>query len=483
MLHLAEPPSERHREKILVVDDDRAMRDLLVQILNDDYAVVAVPGATEAFELLRQHDFGLVLLDIVLVGANGVEILKRVKRDHSASEVIMITSVKEVRTVVDAMKHGAFDYVTKDFDPDELLLIVRKALEQRHLKGAVLALKDEVGHLTDAGYVAGANTRMRDLNRIIAQVAKMPTNVLLQGESGTGKEIIARRIHDMGYDANAEAYRPFIAVNVSGIPSSLIESTLFGHEKGAFTGAIKTHRGKFELADGGTIFLDEIGELRPDLQAKLLRVLQEREFERVGGECLISVNVRVIAATHRDLKRMVQSGEFREDLYFRLNVIPIAVPPLRERMEDMPEFARYFLAKYSRKLNKKILGVTPEALERLYAYDWPGNIRELENVIERMVVLSESETLGEDDLPLELKLAEGRSGDEAGMGFDEVLKQARLAFEKRYILTALQKNSWQQAKTARYLGIHRKSLENKIKQFSLTDVVDYKRKLLRDGIE
>lgn len=480
MLSHATPIEEVKPAKILIIDDDQSMRDLLFTILKDDYLVVTVNGALPGLEIVKHQDFDVILLDIMLGDGNGIDVLKQIKQFNEKTEIIMITVIRDLRTAVDAIKNGAFDYITKNFEYNDVKHIIQKAIAQGRLKGENLSLKTEIGQYTQINYVEGQNPKMTELNQVITRIAKMPSNVLIQGESGTGKEIVARRIHNLGSQQEDGIYRPFISVNVASIPSELLESTLFGHEKGSFTGAVKTHRGKFELAHGGTLFLDEIGELRLELQAKLLRAIQEREIERLGGEHPISVDVRIIAATNQDLLRRVKEGQFREDLYYRLNVIPIRLPALRERIEDLPEFVNLFISKYSQRLYKKVTSATQRVIECLQEYSWPGNIRELENVIERIVALSTTDTIVEDDLPIELRFFESHEKN-SGIEYEEILKQATSAFEKRYILSALNKYGWNQVKTAEALGIHRKTLEYKIKKLNLQNIIEIKRSLLRQG--
>ena len=352
------------KAKILVIDDDSSMRQLLQMILKDDHFVLIADGAKTGLALFKEHDFDIVLLDIRLGDGNGIEVLKQIKKLDDTVEVIMITVVKDVRTAVEAMQCGAYDYINKDFDYDEVKILVQKALQKRSLSGEVRSLRNEIKELTQADYVLGFSATMQEVNKIVQRVAHMPSSVLITGESGTGKEVIARQIHNLSGQGDDQQYNPFVAVNISSIPSELIESTLFGHEKGSFTGAHRTHKGKFELAHNGTLFLDEIAELKQELQSKLLRAIQERQIDRVGGEGPISVNVRIIAATNQNLLEAVQNGQFREDLYYRLNVIPINLPPLRERLEDLTEFVKLILDRSCKRLNKFWLPSTVSAFRR-----------------------------------------------------------------------------------------------------------------------
>ena len=333
---------------------------------------------------------------------DGLEALQHIKALDEHVEVILVTAVRTVRTAVTAMKLGAFDYLTKPFEEEEVLGLVRRALERRALQREVTFLRSELARRENGGDIVGQAPEMRRLFQLIAQVARTNATVLITGESGTGKELVARAIHRQG----PRREKPFVPVNPAAISETLIESELFGHERGAFTGAFQKKLGRFELAQGGTLFLDEIGTLKAELQAKLLRVLQEREIERVGGTRRIGLDVRIIAATNADLKRAVATQTFREDLYYRLNVVPIAVPPLRSRREDVGLLVDHFIAKYNRQFGKRIAGVSAEALAALTDYDWPGNVRELQNIIERSVALVESPLIQIGDLPVEITLGD-----------------------------------------------------------------------------
>jgi DNA-binding NtrC family response regulator len=340
-----------------------------------------VPDGPSALDVVRSSQVDLVLLDIRLPGMDGIEVLERIKAIDEGMEVVLVTAVRTVRTAVAAMKLGAFDYLTKPFEEDELLSLVRRALERRSLEREVVYLRSELERRQDAQLV-GQHPEMQRLNRLVAQVARTTTTVLITGESGTGKELVARAIHRQGPRRD----KPFVAVNPAAIAETLVESDLFGHERGAFTGAYQRKLGKFELAQAGTLFLDEIATLRPELQVKLLRVLQEREIERVGGGQAIKLDVRIIAATNADVPAAVAAGTFREDLYYRLNVVHLAVPPLRERADDIELLVAHFIRRYNHEFTKRIQGLTPEAAAALRGYRWPGNVRELQNVVERSVV-------------------------------------------------------------------------------------------------
>jgi two-component system response regulator AtoC len=449
------------RPVILVVDDDPGVRESFRLILEDHYDVVDVPDGPSALEVVRASPMDLVLLDIRLPGMDGIEVLERIKAIDERVEVILVTAVKTVRTAVAAMKLGAFDYLTKPFEEDELLSLASRALERRTLEREVALLRSELARTHDLDEIVGKHPVMEKLHGLIAQVARTSTTVLITGESGTGKELVARAIHRHGPRREG----PFVAVNPAAIVESLIESELFGHERGAFTGAHQRKLGKFELAQGGTLFLDEIGTLRAELQAKLLRVLQEREIERVGGTRSIKIDVRVIAATNTNLKEAVNRGTFREDLYYRLNVVPILVPPLRERAQDVPLLAEHFLRRDTRDFNKRIEALSPEAVAALQAYRWPGNVRELENVIERCVVLAEGPVIQLNDLPLDVLLPQQATRVRAAEALP--LNEATDQFERQIVLRVLERVGWNLTEAGRILAIHRNSLRVKLARWGV----------------
>jgi two-component system response regulator AtoC len=449
------------RPVILVVDDDPGVRESFRLILEDHYDVVDVPDGPSALDVVRASPMDLVLLDIRLPGMDGIEVLERIKAIDDRAEVILVTAVKTVRTAVAAMKLGAFDYLTKPFEEDELLSLASRALERRTLEREVALLRSELARTHDLDEIVGEHPVMERLHGLIAQVARTSTTVLITGESGTGKELVARAIHRYGNRRE----NPFVAVNPAAIVESLIESELFGHERGAFTGAHQRKLGKFELAQGGTLFLDEIGTLRAELQAKLLRVLQEREIERVGGTRSIKIDVRVIAATNTDLKDAVSRGTFREDLYYRLNVVPIVVPPLRERAQDVPLLAEHFLRRDTRDFNKHIEGLSPEAVAALRAYRWPGNVRELENVIERCVVLADGPIIQLNDLPLDVLLPQQATRVRAAEALP--LNEATDLFERQIVLRVLERVGWNLTEAGRILAIHRNSLRMKLARWGV----------------
>ncbi len=447
------------RPVVLVVDDDPGVRESFRLILEDHYDVMDVPDGPSALDVVRASQVDLVLLDIRLPGMDGIEVLERIKAIDDGLEVVLVTAVKTVRTAVAAMKLGAFDYLTKPFEEDELLAVMGRALEKRSLEREVTFLRSELARTQDTDEIVGQHPSMQQLHRLVAQVARTTATVLVTGESGTGKELVARAIHRQGPRRD----KPFVAVNPAAIPETLIESEIFGHEKGAFTGAHQRKLGRFELAQGGTLFLDEIGTLRAELQAKLLRVLQEREIERVGGTRSIKIDVRVIAATNADLKDAVRRGVFREDLYYRLNVVPVEVPPLRERAEDVPLLVGHFIRRYARAFNKGIDRLSPEALAALQEYRWPGNVRELQNVIERSVVLSEGPVIQLNDLPLDVLLPEHRRKVREADRLP--LKSATEDFERQIVLRVLERVKGNQSEAARILGLHRNSLKRMLERW------------------
>ena len=445
-----------HKPKtVLIVDDDEGMRDTLTAILKRDYRVLRVASGEAALPLLNRDDVDLVLLDVRLPGISGFEVLRILKENYSLVEVIIISAICDVETAVQAMKHGAYHYITKDFDYDQLRSLVRNASERQDLNRQVLMLSAQVADQTEREFIVGPSKVTRDIVELVHKIAKLSATVLILGESGTGKELLARLIHRESGDADA----PFIAVNLAAIPRELAESTLFGHERGAFTGAHRQQLGKFELAAGGTLFLDEVGDLRLDLQAKLLRAIQEGEIERVGGTKPIKTDFRLIAATNVDLEKAVKEGRFREDLYYRINVIPIKLPPLRERADDIPQLADFFLRRYNGRFRKRIQGITEQTMTLLQKHWWPGNIRELENLIERLVAVSDKDYISEEDLPLEFHFAQL---EPQGSRTESLFEDATNTFERNFILRALEKNGWNVTGTAEYLGIPLSTLKYKM---------------------
>jgi DNA-binding NtrC family response regulator len=452
----------RNRTTILIVDDDESMRDLLESILRNDYRVIAVPSGSHAMSIIEQDRVDVVLLDIRLGEENGLDILLRIKQFRPNIEVIMITVVHDVQTAVTAIKRGAFDYINKDFDYDDVKKLVVRAVEHQQKERELIYLRSEIQQHVKREMVFGTTEAMRKVKIISQKAANVPATVLITGESGTGKEMLARQIHEW----STRAKSPFVAINLASIPTELIESALFGHERGSFTGAYAQQLGKFEVADGGTLFLDEIGDLQINLQTKLLRAIQENEIERIGSTKPIPINVRLIAATNIDLKSAVSKGTFREELYYRLNVLPIHLPPLRERREDIPQLIDLFIHRYCHRFHRPIKRLEPAALDILCQHYWPGNIRELENLMERMVAISEGTTITEFDIPVEYRISPFPFS-KGSIKMQDALKAAVEGFERAFILQVLEEENWHQAKTAQRLGIHRKTLEYKMRRLNI----------------
>jgi two-component system, NtrC family, response regulator AtoC len=457
------------RGSVLVVDDEAGVRASIRAILEGTCDVFEAKEGGSALDVLRAHEIDLVMLDQRMPGEAGIDVLSRVKAHDPSIVVVLATAVHDVRTAVEALRRGAYDYLTKPFDVDDLLLLVQRALEKRALEREVLRLRSALAPDDfPPGFegMMGRHPEMVRIYQLITQIASTPTTALITGESGTGKELVARAIHNQS-DRRAQ---PFVAVNVAAIPDTLIESELFGHEKGAFTGAHARKLGKFELAHGGTLFLDEIGSLRLDLQAKLLRALQQREIARVGGVRPIPVDARVVAATNVNLKAAVRERTFREDLFYRLNVVPIALPPLRQRRDDIPILVEHFVRKIARECHRDVRGVSAGALEVLTRYDWPGNVRELENVIHRAVVLATGPVLQLQDVPLDVAMPEtgSRLTEDSGLPLREACDQ----FERQYVLRVLERCSWNVSRAARLLGVHRNTVLAKLSGWGVRRPVD-----------
>ena len=459
-------PSGTMRPAVLIVDDDAGLRESFRLILEESYELVEASDGRQALDIVRNREIDLVLLDIRLPEMDGIEVLERIKAMDEQVEVVLVTAVKTVRTAVAAMKLGAFDYLTKPFEEDDLLSVVRRALEKRSLEREVVFLRSELARRQEFAEIVGTHAEMQKLFRLIAQVARTATTVLITGESGTGKELIARAIHRQGPRRD----KPFVAVNPAALSETLLESELFGHEKGSFTGAYQRKVGKLEMAQGGSLFLDEIGTLKPELQGKLLRVLQEREIERVGGTRTIRIDVRVIAATNVDLKQAVANQTFREDLYYRLNVVPISVPPLRDRRDDIPLLVAHFIRRYNAEMSKRIEGLSPEAMAVLHDYPWPGNVRELQNIIERLVGLVDTPIIGTNDLPLDLLLPDHT----VRLRHAETLplREATEEFERQIVLRVLERVRWNRSEAARILGVHRNSLKTMLTRWGFGSRAD-----------
>ena len=451
---------------VLVVDDEPGVQESLRMLLKEECQVVTAGSAAEALVAVEQTPPDLVLLDLVMPGRSGLDLLSDLSERGVPAPVIVLTATKTVTTAVEAMKRGAADYVTKPFEVDALRIKIRRLLEQGALEQEVVRLRDEVSRRDRLGAMVGRSAPMQELFRAIERVARSKASVLIRGESGTGKELVARALHDLGPRSEG----PFVAVNCAAIPETLLESELFGHERGAFTDAREQRIGRFEAAGGGTLFLDEVGEIAPTMQGKLLRALQERVIERLGGAHPIPVDVRIVAATNRDLEASIQAGEFRSDLYYRINVVPLTIPPLRQRREDIPLLAEHVLARISTEAGRGKMSLAPEAAELFQGYAWPGNVRELENALERAAALSDRDQLQAADLP-EVVVEGARMatlGEQvrAGrLGFDEAVAR----FESELLREALESSGWNQTQAAAQLGITRRQLKLKIDRYQLGD--------------
>jgi two-component system nitrogen regulation response regulator NtrX len=457
------------REEILVVDDEKNIRSSLEGILKDEgYRVRGAGTGEELLKQVTQAVPDLVVLDVWLPGMDGLQALEELKRLQPELPVVMISGHSTVETAVKATKLGAYDFIEKPLSLEKTVLAVRNALDHHRLEQENLALRQTLGERYE---IVGDSAAIHALRAQIQSAAPSHGRVLIRGESGTGKELIARAIHRQ----SLRAERPFVEVNCAAIPDELIESELFGHEKGSFTGATTKRRGKFELADGGTIFLDEVGDMSLKTQAKVLRVLQEQTFERVGGNETLTVDVRVIAASNKDLDDEIHKGTFREDLFYRLNVIPFEVPPLRERKEDIALLAGHFLGLFAQEYGRRQKALSPEAMDLLLQYAWPGNVRELRNVIERMVIMVPHEVIGRDDLVSSIRLRPQNDAETASEPADELegtLREARDEFEKVFILRRLQDTHWNITRAAERLGIERSNLHRKMKAYGIETLRD-----------
>lgn len=443
----------------LVVDDEPAVLETFETILEGKFEVLTARSGKEALDKITKESINLVFLDIAMPDMDGMQVLRKIKEYDENLPVIMATATDSARKAVEAMQLGASNYITKPFDVDEMITVAEKALEQDKLFREVVYFRSQREE-TKFENIVGKSKKIREIYGIIEKVIKNDSTVLVSGESGTGKELIARAIHFN----STRMQKPFIPINCAGIPETLLESELFGHEKGAFTDAINQKLGMFELANEGTLFLDEISGLRLGVQANLLRALEEKEIRRLGGTKIIKVDVRIISATNVDLKQAVEAAKFRNDLYYRLNVVPIHLPALRERREDIPLLVACFLQRYNLLFRKKIEGFTKEALEYLVNYAWPGNVRELKNVIERLVALRDEGVITSKDLPFDIFI---KSGLVRAFHAEGGLKEASKDFEKQYIEAVLEKVGGNQVKAAKILGIHRNALFNKMKSLGL----------------
>ncbi|MZH02797.1 MAG: sigma-54-dependent Fis family transcriptional regulator [Nitrospinae bacterium] len=459
------PPSEKIKGKILVVEDDEGMRFFLSEALaKEGYAFKAVESGEKAIKLLSRETFDLVLLDYNLPKMNGIETFAQIKQKAPDMVVILITAFGSKDLAIEAMEQGVFDYFNKPLDIGELRVVIRRGLERAFMQKEVIQLRIQLESEYSFGKILGRSKAIQDVIEKVRKVADSDVSVLIRGESGSGKELVAQALH-----TNSQRNKgPFIKVNCAAIPQELMEAEFFGHEKGAFTGAHKQKLGKFELANGGTLFLDEIGDMPPVTQMKILRVIQEGELERVGGEVSIPVEFRLITATHRDLEKAVEQGEFREDLFYRLNVVSVTLPPLRNRKQDIPVLVKHFLEIYNEKFKKNLQGFSDEAMESILHYSWPGNVRELENIIQRCIVLSCDKIMENKEL-LEVyplfsgEFREVRANTSLQNKLDNLVSDA----EEKLILEALNQENWRRQETADRLGISRKSLHNKMKKYGL----------------
>ncbi|MBN1211668.1 MAG: sigma-54-dependent Fis family transcriptional regulator [candidate division Zixibacteria bacterium] len=448
---------------ILVVDDKDSMRNMLVETLMDEgYRVDAAEDGKKALDLVRNKSYDLVLTDLKMPNVSGMEVLSGIKDLDAESAVIVMTAYGTIEDAVEAMKKGAYDFITKPFDTEHLCFLINRALENRRMKAENLLLREE--YLADQGLdnIIGKSEKMIELCQLIQKVSKSDASVLLQGESGTGKELFAKAIHSL----SPRKDRSYVAINCAAIPRELLENELFGSEKGAFTGAHARKMGKFEIANGGTIFLDEIGDMDIALQAKLLRVLQEKNFERLGGNKTVDVDVRVIAASNKDLNDLIRMRKFREDLYYRLSVFPMCIPPLRERPDDIQALSDYFIDKYCREMKKPVKSLTREAVDLLEKYHWPGNVRELENTVERAVILAEGKKISPEHLAIRLK----RSDEihlRDGTGLKEIGAHAQMQAEKATIIRILKEVRGNKRKCAQVLKIDYTTLFDKIKKYDI----------------
>jgi len=440
------------RVKILVVDDEAIVRESLGDWLKDvGYQVFTAENGHEALEVIEKEKPGIMIADLVMPGMDGIELMKRAKAQQPKIEVIIITAYASIPTAITAMKEGAYDYIEKPFCPERAEFLVEKLAEHQELVEENLSLRQKLEDRYRFENIIAKSSKMQRVIEVIKVVAKSNATVSITGESGTGKELVARAIHSQSHRRN----KPFVAVSCAALPESLLESELFGHEKGSFTGAYAQKKGKFEFANGGTLFLDEVGEMSANIQVHLLRVLEEKEFARVGGNEPIRVDVRVLSATNKDLRKAIEKQEFREDLYYRLNVVNIELPPLRERREDVPLLAEHFLNKFAMENQKEITGFSPEAMELVLDYDWPGNVRELENAIERAVILAKDSIITIADLPKE----------NLSLAYSTTPRKNLKEVEKGHILNILRETGENYSEAARILGVSRMTLYNKAKEY------------------
>lgn len=460
------------KKKVLVVDDEPIICRTCFKILNDiGYDVKTLLNGSEVLPVIEKEMVDVVLLDLKMPGNDGMEILKEARQVNPDIVVIIITGYATVNSAVEAMKLGAYDYISKPFTADELCIRVEKALEKRHLVSENIYLRQELSDKYNFGNIIGKSKAMQEVFRSIQKVAPTDSTILIRGQSGTGKELIARAIHHNSLRSD----KKFIAVDCGALPETLLESELFGHVKGSFTGAIVTKPGLLEVANGGTFFLDEVGDLSLGIQSKLLRVLQEKEFRPVGGIKNIKVDVRLIAATNKNLEKMIEEGKFREDLFYRLNIVPINLPLLKDKKEDIPLLTQHFLKTASQKQNKKIRGLEPAAMSFLMEYDWPGNVRELENVIERLVIMTDSKIIRSGHLPLNIRgkkvcidINTPHTNAELKKIKKELRSEAVENIEKAFLIDALNRNDWNISKAARNIGMKRQNFQSLMRKYKIS---------------
>jgi two-component system response regulator HydG len=453
----------REKAKILVVDDEESHRMMLRAVLEEEgYGVAEAADGPEAIRAVEQELFDLILLDIRMTALDGIETLTEIREISPFVPVLIMTAYASVKTAVEALKAGAFEYLTKPLDLEELKILVEKALELYHLRTENIALKERLGDRFDFSKIIGRSPKMKKVFETLSMVAPTDATVLILGESGTGKELVANSIHQN----SGRNSQPFIKVSCAALPENLLESELFGHEKGAFTGAIARREGRFQLAHRGTLFLDEVGEMSPTTQTKLLRVLQEKEFEPLGSPRTLKVDVRMIAATNKNLEREVKEGRFREDLFYRLNVVPISLPPVRERKEDIPALATHFFSLYRAKNKKELRELSGKALDLLIRYDWPGNIRELENCIERAVIMAKGEVIAPADLPPNIQALSSGEKELDGLALPSGVSLHEV--EKALILKTLEDTGGNRTRAAEILGINRRTLQIKLKEYGIS---------------
>jgi DNA-binding NtrC family response regulator len=459
------------KPRILIVDDEVRMQRLFEINLSPKYRVLTSGGGEEALAMVRSGEITLMITDLKMPGMDGMTLLQEVRRAYSDLPIIIMTAYGTVEGAVQAMKEGAVDYILKPIKMEEMELLIEKTLSVRNLQDENRSLRQELQKVYGPANIVGNHPAMQKIIQLISQVSTTKATVLIQGESGTGKEIVARAIH---YRSD-RASRPFVVINCAAIPGNLLESELFGYEKGAFTGAIKTKRGRLELADQGTLFLDEIGEMPKELQVKILRVLEEQKFQRVGGTEEVEVDNRIIAATNKDLKQAVEAGSFRDDLFYRLNVFALSIPPLRQRKEDIPLLVDYFLKKHREVFKSRAAGVSEDVLKILMNYPWPGNVRELENTLVRAMILCGSDTIQVGDLPVEMKV-EQKEGEAkvpaAWQDLKQVKKQAqqkaKAEIEKRFVTEALRQGEGNILRSAERAGMDRRQFQNLIRKYRIS---------------